>query len=104
MDRSTFLTPQIDEFLDTIGSGYMGSSAYDTAWLAQLGELSPRRSVQALDWLRAHQHDDGSWGTPDFEYAHDRLICTLSGMLALTRHGYNGDHKRVTRAGETLGK
>lgn len=103
MDR-TVLTPQIDGFLDTIGSGYMGSSAYDTAWLAQLGDLSPVRSAQALDWLRANQNDDGSWGTPDFEYAHDRLICTLSGMLALTRQGYNGDHKRVERAAATLNK
>ena len=88
--------------LQSMGSGYMSPSAYDTAWLARLGEMEPELSERALDWLRENQLPDGSWGMPEFEYAHDRLICTLSAILALTRHGENGDHSRVERAHGTL--
>jgi halimadienyl-diphosphate synthase len=104
MNHIRLLTPQTEAFLNDIGYGKMSSSAYDTAWIAQMGALAPNRSTKALEWLRANQLEDGSWGTGDFEYAHDRFICTLSSMIALARCGSNGDHQRVEYAAATLGK
>lgn len=96
------LQQRMTALLRSMGSGYMSPSAYDTAWLARLGEMEPEMSSRALAWLRDNQLPDGSWGTPEFEYAHDRLICTLAAMIALTHHGENGDAQRVAHAHETL--
>lgn len=95
---------QLVNLLNTLGSGYMSSSAYDTAWLARLGEISPDLSEPALEWLRANQLPDGSWGAADLEYHHERLICTISAINALARCGSSGDAARVERGKATLGR
>ncbi|MGF1507291.1 MAG: response regulator [Anaerolineae bacterium] len=84
------------------GAGVMSNSAYDAAWLVRLGDIAPDLSEAALDWLRANQLEDGSWGTPEFDYHHERLVCTLAAMIALHRHGHNGDSERIRRAADTL--
>ena len=89
-------------YLDDMGSGYMSPSAYDTAWIARLGSLAPDLSVAALDWLRAQQLDDGSWGTSELVYHHERLICTLSAINVLAMYGSDGDRDRIARGRATL--
>jgi halimadienyl-diphosphate synthase len=76
----------------------MMNTAYDTAWVARLAELDEPIGEQALEWLRAHQLPDGSWGASELRYYHDRLICTLAGMTALARQGRSRDRTRWERA------
>jgi halimadienyl-diphosphate synthase len=71
--------------LSVVGSGCIEPTAYDTAWVARVPQREfPDRPAfpQALEWLVAHQHADGSWGTP-LNYHHDRIISTLNAMLTL---------------------
>jgi halimadienyl-diphosphate synthase len=72
-------------FKDQIGKGEMAGTAYDTAWVASIPDLEqPDRPAfpQALDWLRLHQHSDGSWGA-ETEYYHDRVLSTLVACIVL---------------------
>jgi halimadienyl-diphosphate synthase len=71
----------------------MAPSPYDTAWLARLKSPSSQDAIwpDLMEWLLAHQHDDGSWGSP-IEYYHDRIICTLAAAIAL---GQNGQSKHA---------
>jgi halimadienyl-diphosphate synthase len=91
------LQRQFAQLLSQLGSSSITPSAYDTGWLARLGELDRKLSDPALAWLREHQLDDGSWGTPGFVYHHERLICTLSAMVALARSGHDADKARLAR-------
>src|SRR3990172_336962 len=77
----------IQNLLEEIGSGNMSSTAYDTAWVARLGEIDWDLSSNALNWLCEHQLPDGSWGAEKPFYYHDRVISTLSAMIALTYRG-----------------
>jgi halimadienyl-diphosphate synthase len=78
---------EIKNLLKEIGPGKMSSTAYDTAWVARLGEIDWDLSSQALHWLSENQLHDGSWGAEEPFYYHDRVICTLSAMIALTYRG-----------------
>lgn len=72
-------------FLARVGANLTDSCAYDTAWVALLRDPRDARTPQfpdCLDWLRMHQHFDGSWGAT-WPYYHDRLICTLRAILTL---------------------
>jgi halimadienyl-diphosphate synthase len=51
----------------------------------------------ALGWLRAHQLADGSWGASEPRYYHDRVVCTLAAMIALTEQGQAQDRVRLRR-------
>ena len=92
------LRQDVCRLLEEIGPGWMTSTAYDTAWVARLGELSEPMSEQALEWLRAHQLSDGTWGTNVPRYYHDRVICTLAAMPVLARSGTAQDRIRCQRA------
>lgn len=96
------LQKQLVDLMNNLGTGYMSSSAYDTAWLARLGDISSDLSEPALEWLRSNQLKDGSWGSPDLEYHHERLICTISAINALARYGNHRDVERVQRGQATL--
>lgn len=78
---------EVQKLLMDIGPGKMSSTAYDTAWVARLGEIDWELSSNALNWLCEHQLSDGSWGAEKPFYYHDRVICTLSAMIALTYRG-----------------
>ncbi|CNN33731.1 cyclase [Mycobacterium tuberculosis] len=43
-----------------LGNG-ISSTAYDTAWVAKLGQLDDELSDLALNWLCERQLPDGSW-------------------------------------------
>ena len=72
-------------FKDQIGKGEMAGTAYDTAWVASVPDPEhPDRPAfpQSLEWLRLHQHSDGSWGA-EIEYYHDRVLSTLIACIVL---------------------
>ena len=95
---------QVESLIGEIGiggSGRMMPTAYDTAWLARIpaGQDSSTPSFPgALDWLRRNQLHDGSWGA-EIEYVHDRVISTLTSLLALAQWGKNGRDGRAIERG-----
>ncbi len=78
---------RVQELLKQVGPGKMSDVAYDTAWVARLGEIDSDLSNRALAWLSEHQLPDGSWGAERPFYYHDRLISTLAAMIALAHRG-----------------
>ncbi|NWG06613.1 MAG: cyclase [Chloroflexi bacterium] len=87
------MTDIISTLIDEIGPGHMASTAYDTAWAARLGDVDWELSSRALAWLSEHQLPDGSWGAPAPMYYHDRVLCTLAAMVALSYQGRRGHDK-----------
>jgi len=71
--------------LNRLDMGHMRGVAYDTAWVARLANDSGKPLFpESIKWLIAHQKEDGSWGG-DVEYYHDRVVSTLSSLLALEK-------------------
>ncbi len=94
---------EVQKLLKEVGPGKMSSTAYDTAWVARLGEFDWELSNNALTWLCEHQLYDGSWGAEKPFYYHDRVICTLSAMIALTYRGRRAkDRVQIDRGLEAL--
>lgn len=87
------MTDLIEKLIEEIGPGHMASTAYDTAWAARLGEIDWNISSRSLSWLAENQLPDGSWGAPAPMYYHDRVLCTLAAMIALTYRGRRGHDK-----------
>jgi len=96
-----YLRDEIDAILNVLGEGKIDNAPYDTGWIARLAQHYPQRGFdRALDWIRDHQHPNGSWGSECLHY-HDRFICTLSAILALRICGTDTwDGERIKR-GET---
>ena len=93
------LDQSIERLLQETGPGRcISTAAYDTAWVARLDELGEPVGGSALDWLRANQLADGSWGASEPRYYHDRLVSTLAAMTALARQGQREDRCRWQRA------
>ncbi len=90
---------QIHQLLHNVGPGKMSNLAYDTAWVARLGEIDWGLSSQALNWLCENQLPDGSWGAEKSFYYHDRVISTLAAMIALTYHGRRAQDKKQIEKG-----
>jgi len=90
---------EVHKLLNEIGPGRMSSTAYDTAWVARLGEMDWEISSQALNWLSENQLPDGSWGAEHPYYYHDRVISTLSSMIALNYLGRRSQDRRQIEKG-----
>ncbi len=89
---------EVIDLLKRVGPGTMSSLAYDTAWVARLGEIDWELSSRALAWLADNQLEDGSWGAKEPFYYHDRVISTLAAMIALTYRGRRTqDKKKIER-------
>lgn len=89
---------EIQKLLQEIGPGHMSSTAYDTAWAARLGDIDWELSNQAMEWLCENQLPDGGWGAKNIFYYHDRVICTLAAMIALTHRGRRArDRQQIER-------
>lgn len=105
-DQESESRQHIQELLGLIGFGKMSAVAYDTAWVARLGEIDSDLSGRALDWLAEHQLPDGSWGAEKPYYCQDRLIGTLSALIALSyrdqRAKYRSQIERGLLALETI--
>jgi halimadienyl-diphosphate synthase len=84
--------------LQSIGPGRITPSIYDIAWVARLAELGEPVGEAALDILRGSQLPDGSWGTPDLVFHHERLIATLAVATTLARLADTRDENRLRRA------
>lgn len=93
------MTDIIAKLIEEIGPGHMGSTAYDTAWAARLGEIDWDISSKSLSWLAENQLPDGSWGALAPMYYHDRVLCTLAAMIALTYRGRRGHDKVQIESG-----
>jgi len=92
------IAPLIHQLLKEIGPGRMSSTAYDTAWIARLGEMDWELSSRALNWIWENQLPDGSWGARESFYYHDRFISTLAAMIALTYlNKRQQDRKQIER-------
>jgi len=87
------MTDLITKLIDEIGPGHMGSTAYDTAWTARLGEIDWNLSSRALAWLAENQLPNGSWGAPAPMYYHYRVLCTLAAMIARSERARRGQDK-----------
>lgn len=95
----------VKELLKQVGPGKMSGVAYDTAWVARLGEIDSNLSARALEWLAENQLADGSWGAERPVYYHDRVVSTLAAMIALTYRGQRShDRARIERGLTALGK
>lgn len=76
----------IRENLRCIEDGELSISAYDTAWVALVGDIRGSEAPQfpsSLEWIVKNQLPDGSWGDPYFFSPYDRLGCTLACVVAL---------------------
>lgn len=89
---------RLKALLGLLDSQLTDQVAYDTAWLARLGAVDPVLSSGALEWLRAHQLPDGSWGAETPLYHHDRVICTLAAFIALRCNNAPEDQARIQMA------
>ena len=83
---------QLRVLLPVVGHGCIEPTAYDTAWVARVPDRQhPDRPAfpEAFEWLLAHQHADGSWGTR-LNYHHDRVISTLNAAITLAHWNERG--------------
>ncbi len=91
---------EVQKLLPFLGTGRVNSVAYDTAWVARLKKYYPENGFNSnLEWLRQHQHPDGSWGA-DVPHHHDRFISTLAAIIALREVGYDAQDEARIRRGE----
>ena len=79
----------------------MSPSIYDIGWVARLAHLIDAPWTQWEDWLLERQYPDGSWGSELFYY-HDRIICTLSVMIALRSIGQTPQAQEAFRRAENF--
>ncbi|RDX74658.1 hypothetical protein CR513_45569, partial [Mucuna pruriens] len=73
--------------LDSKKDGVITISAYDTAWVALVKNIRDENSPQfpsCLEWIANNQLPDGSWGDAELFKPHDRILNTLSCVIALT--------------------
>lgn len=89
----------VKKLLNETGTSLMSSLAYDTAWVARLGKIAPEISKQAMDWLTNNQLPDGSWGTENPYYYHDRIISTLAAMIVLSEVSRGTKYKKLIDRG-----
>jgi halimadienyl-diphosphate synthase len=95
---------KISELLRDLSHCRLMSTAYDTAWMARLTGIGEPLGQLALQWVRASQLPDGSWGASQPYYAHDRVISTLAAINALAQLGRVQDRERLRRAESALEK
>jgi halimadienyl-diphosphate synthase len=79
---------------------HMAPSPYDIAWMARVKDSNGApRWPEMVKWLLDHQHPDGSWGG-EIEYYHDRIICTLTTIIALQENRHFKGSKIAVQRGE----
>jgi halimadienyl-diphosphate synthase len=77
--------------------GRMSGVAYDTAWAARVANESGKPMFpECIRWLLENQHPDGSWGSQAANY-HDRIISTLSAIMALKEIDGNTYYDQIRR-------
>jgi len=91
-ERAEALISEIKAMLNTAIAGdgelMITPSAYDTAWVARVPAIDDSarpQFPQTVDWILKNQLKDGSWGTQSHFLLSDRLLATLSCVLALLK-------------------
>ena len=80
-----------------VACGKMSGVAYDTAWAARIiNEEGKPLFPECLQWLLENQYPDGSWGSQAVNY-HDRLLSTLSAVMALKEINENKYYGYIQR-------
>ncbi|KAL8143259.1 hypothetical protein V2J09_016291 [Rumex salicifolius] len=76
----------IRRMLGKMKDGEITVSAYDTAWVALVDVDGGKKPMfpECVEWIRANQLGDGSWGDPILFLAHDRILSTLACVVALS--------------------
>lgn len=85
------LVEEVKAMLGSMNDGEITASAYDTAWVAMVPNLTGDgggsgggpQFPSSLRWIIDNQLDDGSWGDEELFCAHDRIINTLACAVAL---------------------
>lgn len=89
---------ELRDLLTAWKPGRVMTTAYDTAWVARLGNIDSDLSYEALEWICENQLNDGTWGAAAPFYYYDRVISTLAAMIALTWRGRRDrDWKQVEK-------
>lgn len=68
-------------------AGCVSVDSYNTAWVALVPDkhdLTRPQWPEAVAFLRATQLPDGGWGSPVTYHAHERTLCTLAAIAALS--------------------
>jgi halimadienyl-diphosphate synthase len=79
------ITQRAAHLLTTLDDNPVSSNAYNTAFVARLRTAAGTPMFpQALDWLRRHQHADGSWGGT-LPVPVDRLVSSLAAVTSLAQ-------------------
>ncbi len=74
------------QLINGLRDGTMSETAYDTVVVSRLRgdeDLSRLAYPGTIEWLRRHQHADGSWGGR-IEIPHDRIVSTLAAITRLS--------------------
>ncbi|GLJ33852.1 hypothetical protein SUGI_0680390 [Cryptomeria japonica] len=80
------LIEEIKIMFQAMENGKISPSAYDTAWIARIPSIDnpyQPQFPQTLKWIVLNQLTDGSWGGDSCYLPHDRLLVTLSCVIAL---------------------
>lgn len=83
--------------------GEISISAYDTAWVALVEDVTGNGGPQfpaSLEWIANNQLPDGSWGDSNIFSAHDRIINTLGCVVALKSWNMHTD--KCEKGSETI--
>lgn len=73
------------QLINGLRDGTMSEAAYDTVVVSRLRadeDLNRLAFPATIEWLRRHQHADGSWGGR-VEIPHDRIVSTLAAITRL---------------------
>lgn len=82
--------------------GKMTGVAYDTAWVARITDnFGKSLFPECVCWLLENQKSDGSWGCQIMHY-HDRVLSTLSAVMALKEINYQKYRTRIEKGEEFL--
>lgn len=85
VNLSTDLLSASGQLINGLLDGTMSESAYDTVVVSRLHAYTNFNRLAfpaAIEWLRRHQHADGSWGGR-IEISHDRIVSTLAAVTRL---------------------
>ena len=95
IEQDSFYSQRVETLIGDIkvmlsgeGESMITPSAYDTAWVARVPSIdgfARPQFPQTLQWILENQLKDGSWGNESHFLLSDRLLATLSCVLALLK-------------------
>nr|AEK75338.1 labda-7,13E-dien-15-ol producing bifunctional diterpene synthase [Selaginella moellendorffii] len=89
---------EMRKLLATLDDGEISPSAYDTAWVARIPSQSNATCPEfpeTLEWIAHNQLPDGSWGDRNHFQIYDRVLSTVSCLVALKT--WNLGHDNINK-------